>query len=139
VNPRLVGRLFRVLVAAGLTAYVLFRSDPSAVLAAGVGANLWYVLSAVLLVLVDRILMGFRWIALLCIVDDRARPPLRRLIRIFLTSTFVGTFLPASIGGDAVRALSVTRERVSGADAVASVFMDRFLCWRCRAFCSRAT
>jgi uncharacterized protein (TIRG00374 family) len=48
-----------------------------------------------------------------------------RLLEIFFVSTFVGTFLPASIGGDAVRAYSLSRENVSGADAVASVFMDR--------------
>jgi uncharacterized protein (TIRG00374 family) len=46
---------------------------------------------------------------------------------VFFVSTFVGTFLPASIGGDAVRAYSISRDDVSGADAVASVFMDRML------------
>jgi uncharacterized protein (TIRG00374 family) len=39
----------------------------------------------------------------------------------------VGTFLPASIGGDAVRAYSLARVGVPGEDAVASVFMDRIL------------
>src|SRR5947199_10804077 len=48
-------------------------------------------------------------------------------MRIFFVSTFVGTFLPASIGGDAVRAYSVAKLNVPGGDAVASVFMDRML------------
>ena len=60
----------------------------------------------------DRALMAQRWIALLCIVEGR-RPPLARLLEIFLTSTFLGTFLPASIGGDAVRAYSLSRDSVS--------------------------
>ena len=36
------------------------------------------------------------------------RPPLATVMRIFFVSTFVGTFLPASVGGDAGPAL---RER----------------------------
>ena len=42
----------------------------------------------------------------------RARPSGRRsprCMRIFFVSTFVGTFLPASVGGDAVRAYSMAR------------------------------
>ena len=48
-------------------------------------------------------------------------------MRIFFLSTFVGTFLPASIGGDAVRAYGLSREGVGGVDAVASVLIDRLL------------
>lgn len=121
------GRLFRVLVAGGLTAYFLFRSDPTAVLRAAAGADLSFVLLAVALTLVDRALMAWRWLALLCIVDREQLPPIRRLLEIFFVSTFLGTFLPASIGADAVRAFSLARDRVSGADALASVFMDRML------------
>jgi uncharacterized protein (TIRG00374 family) len=121
------GRLFRVLVAAGLTTYLLWRSDPSAVVQASANADARWLLAAVLLVLLDRSLMAERWIRLLCIIEPVDHPPLRRLLEIFFVSTFVGTFLPASVGGDAVRAYSLSRERVSGADAVATVFMDRML------------
>jgi glycosyltransferase 2 family protein len=120
------GRLLRILVAALLTSYLLWRSDPSAVVRAAANADPDWILLAILLVVFDRALMAQRWISLLCIVEGR-RPPLTRLLEIFLTSTFVGTFLPASIGGDAVRAYSLSRDNVSGADAVASVFMDRML------------
>lgn len=48
-------------------------------------------------------------------------------MRIFFVSTFVGTFLPASVGGDAVRAYGLSKEGVGGVDAVASVLMDRLL------------
>jgi uncharacterized protein (TIRG00374 family) len=127
VTASAVGRVFRVLVAAVLTAYMLFRSDPAAVLRAAAHADASYVLLAMMLTLVDRTLMAWRWLALLCIVDSARRPPLGRLLEIFFVSTFLGTFLPASVGGDAVRAYRLSRDRVSGADAVASVFMDRML------------
>jgi hypothetical protein len=48
-------------------------------------------------------------------------------MRVFFVSTFVGTFLPASVGGDAVRVYALSREGVGGVDAVASVMMDRLL------------
>lgn len=121
------GRVLRLIIAASLTAYVLYRSDPGAVWRAGAGADTTLVALAVLLVLFDRALMAFRWIALLCVVDDARRPPLGRLLVTFFISTFLGTFLPASVGGDAVRAFSLSRDGVGGADAVASVFMDRML------------
>ncbi len=121
------GRLLRLAVAVALTAYVLYRSDPAAVLSAATGADVSLVVVAALLALVDRALMAYRWIALLCIVERADRPPLTRLLEIFFVSTFLGTFLPASVGGDAVRAYSLSRDRVSGSEAVASVFMDRML------------
>lgn len=127
MNLRPAGRLLRVSLAAGLTIYLLWRSDPSAVLDAARRTQLSWLWIVVGLVLLDRVLMAYRWIVLLCVVEPSRRPPVRRLLQIFFVSTFVGSFLPASVGGDAVRAYSVSRERVSGADAVASVFMDRML------------
>ena len=117
----------RAAVAAGLTGYILWRSHPRDVLAALAGADWRLIAIAIALVLVDRALMAYRWLVLLCIVDPAERPPFAEIMRIFFVSTFVGTFLPASIGGDAVRAYSMTRLNVRGGDAVASVFMDRML------------
>jgi uncharacterized protein (TIRG00374 family) len=119
--------LSRIVVAAGLTAYVLWRSHPREVLTAAADADWGSIGVAALLVLVDRSLMAYRWVLLLCIVERRFRPPLPALMRIFFVSTFAGTFLPASVGGDAVRAYSLARLSVRGEDAVASVFMDRML------------
>src|SRR5205823_8966889 len=116
--------ILRIAVAAALTAYLLWRSDPAAVADAARHADGSWIVAAVLLVLVDRALMAWRWAMLLCIVDERRRPALGRMLEVFFVSTFVGTFLPASIGSDAVRAYSISRDGVSGADAVASVFMD---------------
>ncbi len=123
----LTGGTARLAVALGLTAYVLWRSNPAAVLAAAAAARWEYIAAALLLVLVDRALMAWRWIALL---DDTAaapRPPISRLLHIFFVSTFLGTFLPASIGSDLVRTWSLSRERVGAAQAAASVAMDRLL------------
>jgi len=117
----------RLVVAAGLTGFLLWKSDPASVAAAARGADWRPIAVAVILVLIDRALMAYRWVALLCIVEPAARPSLGAIMRIFFVSTFVGTFLPASVGSDAVRAYSVMRLNVGGGDAVASVLMDRVL------------
>ena len=121
------GRLARIAVAAGLTGYILWRSDPSAVAAAAAGVDWRWIGVAVLLVLVDRALMAYRWVALLCTIESDRRPPIGPLMRVFFVSTFVGTFLPASVGGDIVRSYSLARLNVDAGDAVASVLMDRLL------------
>ena len=71
--------------------------------------------------------MAYRWLTLLSPLDPAERPPFLVLMRVFFVSTFLGTFLPASVGGDAVRAYGLSRLGVGGADAVASVLMDRLL------------
>lgn len=126
--PARVGAaLARLAVATALTAYVFWKSHPREVLNALAPADWRPILIAVLLVLADRALNFYRWVALLCIVDRARRPPLSALMRIFFVSSFVGTFLPASVGGEAVRAYSLARLDVGAGDAVASVFMDRML------------
>jgi len=122
-----VSRIVRLLVAVLLTGFVLYRAHPSAVLRAGARADLGWIGAAILLVVVDRALMAYRWLVLLCPIDADRRPPFRDVMRIFFVSTFLGTFLPASVGGDAVRAFALARLRVAAGVAVASVLMDRVM------------
>jgi uncharacterized protein (TIRG00374 family) len=110
-----------------ITAYVLWRARPSAVLAALVHADLRWIAASIGLVVFDRALMAYRWIVLLCPIDPGERPALSAVIRIFFVSSFAGTFLPASIGGDVVRAFGLSQLRVAPGQAVASVLMDRLL------------
>ncbi len=122
-----VARALRILVAVGLTAFLLWQSDPAAILAAGRQANPTFIAIACALVFVDRALMAYRWLTLLSPLDPAHRPRFAVLLRVFLVSTFLGTFLPASVGGDALRAYGLSRQGVGGADALASVLMDRLL------------
>jgi glycosyltransferase 2 family protein len=117
----------RIGIASGLTIYILWKSHPRAVATAASGADWRLIGVAVLLVLIDRALMAYRWLVLLSTLEPAARPPFRAVMRVFFVSSFVGTFLPASVGGDAVRAYSIARHNVGSGDAVASVLMDRML------------
>ena len=46
---------------------------------------------------------------------------------IFLVSSFIGSALPASVGGDAARAYTLSRRTDNTSEAVASVAVDRLL------------
>jgi uncharacterized protein (TIRG00374 family) len=117
----------RATVAVGLTVFVVWRSDAASVGAAVAGAHVAWLAASVALVLVDRSLMAYRWIVLVRVFEPPDRLPLAAIVRVFFVSSFVGTFLPASVGGDAVRAWGLARERAGGAASVASVLMDRLL------------
>jgi uncharacterized protein (TIRG00374 family) len=119
-------RLLRLVVAVGLTALVLYKSHPADVLHVGANADLRWIGLAVALVLVDRTLMAYRWLVLLCVLTPGTRPSFTSILRVFFVSTFVGTFLP-SVGGDLYRAYSLARLQVSGLESAASVLMDRML------------
>ena len=125
-RPGGLARVARAVIAVGLTALLLWQSNPGAVWQAARGADWRFILLACALVAADRVLMAYRWWTLL-VPLDAGRPPVKAVMRIFFVSTFVGTFLPASVGGDAVRAYALSKEGVGGVDAVASVLMDRLL------------
>jgi uncharacterized protein (TIRG00374 family) len=117
----------RIVVAVALTAVIVWRSGPAAVLEATSTARASWLTVAVLLVLLDRSLMAYRWIVLVRVFESADRVPLSTLLRVFFVSSFVGTFLPTSVGTDAVRAYGLTRGHTTAARSVASVLMDRLL------------
>lgn len=119
-------RAGRLLFAAGLFALLLWYSDPRRVAAALAGVDWRWVAAAAALVLVDRTLMAWRWIALLAPIQHGTRPSTGTLLRIFFITTFIGTFIP-SVGGDAIRAWRLARAGVSSQESFASVLMDRLL------------
>jgi uncharacterized protein (TIRG00374 family) len=119
-------RLIRLAVAISLTAFVVWKADLSEAARAARSLDLWWAAAAILLVLLDRALNAYRWMALLCALTPGTRPGFGTVLRIFFVSTFVGTFLP-SVGGDIYRAYSLAREDVRAAESASSVLMDRAL------------
>src|SRR6185436_13666484 len=77
------------------------------------------------LVAIDRCVMIWRWILLLR--SSGIAITTAAAARLFLVSSFVGSFLPAGVGADAARAYGLARENTSGSEALASVAVDRVL------------
>lgn len=106
---------------------MIWQADPRDVGRSLTGIDWRYAGAAVMLVLVDRTLMALRWIALLAPLAPGTRPSVTTLMRIFFVSTFVGSFLPMSVGSDAARAWGLSREGITTHESLASVLMDRLL------------
>jgi uncharacterized protein (TIRG00374 family) len=120
-------RLLRIGLAVGLLWYAAHGVDWGQVGTALRRASWGWIALAVALVVVDRVLMAWRWLVLLRALETGPPLPLARVLRVFFISTFAGTFLPGSIGGDTLRAVAVSRLGVSMSDSVASVAVDRLL------------
>jgi len=106
---------------------MIWQAEPREVGRHLAGIDWRYAGAAVMLVLADRTLMALRWIALLAPLAPGTRPSTATLMRIFFVSTFVGSFLPMSVGSDAVRAWGLSREGITTHESLASVLMDRLL------------
>jgi uncharacterized membrane protein YbhN (UPF0104 family) len=70
-------------------------------------------------------LMALRWRLLLSAKGIDA--PIAWLTRTYFVALFAGQFLPAAIGGDAVRAVELGRRTRDAPEAVASVLIDRLV------------
>jgi glycosyltransferase 2 family protein len=69
--------------------------------------------------------MVLRWVLLLRASGSTV--PLGSAASIYLVSSFVGGFLPAGVGADALRAWSLGRRTAEHGEAIASVTVDRLL------------
>ena len=115
----------RLLLSVSILAYLASRIDMAAAARAVVAINPWYLIGVLALVALDRAVMIWRWVLLLR--ASRAPISAGRAAQIFLTSSFIGSFLPAGLGGDAARAYGLSRITDAGDEAVASVVVDRLL------------
>lgn len=117
--------LVRAAVTMAILGYLGSRIDLRDAFDALIRVDPLLLFGTLLLVAVDRAVMVWRWLILL----RAAAAPVSILsaTRIFLTSSFVGSFLPAGVGADAARAYALARRTAQHSEAVASVAVDRLL------------
>jgi hypothetical protein len=115
----------RLVITAAILAYLLRSIDLGAAVHAMLRMNPWWFAFTLVLVAADRVLMAIRWLLLLRAAEVDI--PAASALRIFLRSSFVGSFLPAGVGADAARAYEIASRTSRGSQAVASVGIDRIL------------
>jgi uncharacterized membrane protein YbhN (UPF0104 family) len=115
----------RLAITTAILAWLATRIDMGAAARAVLSVSPGHLVLVLLLVAVDRLVMIWRWILLLTARGVAVRPG--EAARVFLVSSFVGSFLPAGIGGDAARAWSLTQITGRTGEALASVVVDRLL------------
>jgi uncharacterized membrane protein YbhN (UPF0104 family) len=118
-----LGLIVRLLVSAGILAWLATRIDVRHVASAFRGLRWEWWAGAVGLYIICQFLCCIRWKML-------SRPlgftePLGRLTNIYFVGMFFNLFLPTSVGGDAVKAVYLARGSGRKLSAVASVLIDR--------------
>lgn len=115
----------RALLTIAILGYLASRIDMAQAGGAVLSVSLPHLAAVLALVLVDRLVMILRWVLLLRASDVPIAT--KSAAWIFLVSSFVGSFLPAGVGGDAARAWTLTQRTAQGSEALASVAVDRLL------------
>lgn len=115
----------RALVTVAVLALILRKIDGGEAMRAIGRLDLGVLLLVGALLIIDRGLMVWRWIALL----RAAGQPIstKSATWIYLVSSFVGGFLPAGVGADFARAYTLSQRTSQGGAAIASVAADRLL------------
>jgi uncharacterized protein (TIRG00374 family) len=73
----------------------------------------------------DRLMMAWKWRFLL--LAGGVATSLSRLLKIYYIGNFFGTFLPSTVGVDALRSWKLTREEGKGMVVLSSVVLERIL------------
>lgn len=117
--------LLRFIVSASLIIFVFSKIDIKNFLNSLKEANILLLLFSLSLHFVGALLGSSRWNVLL--KSYGIEVPQRELYRLYMIGSFFNTFLPTSVGGDAVRMLKVSSLTEKRAQAVTSVFIERFI------------
>ena len=124
------GRLMfalRLVLSLGLLGYLFFGIVPAdkrqEILGLYANVDFLYLGIAILFTFTDRVVSGIKWLALLRVKEPDT--PLLPVMEIFFVTTFLGYFLPSSIGGDALRVYSMSRLKGDLASSASSVVLDR--------------
>ena len=115
----------RLVVTVAILLYLSREIDMAVATRAVLRVDKGYLLLVLVLVAIDRGVMILRWMLLLRASESGVR--VRDAARIFLVASFVGSFLPAGVGGDMARAYGLSRVTADRSEALASVAIDRVL------------
>jgi len=121
-----VSRVARIAVSVLLLGFIVRELGGPPALMDGVGRlSLFALLAAFAVNTADRVLMTWKWTLLLRARGQRL--PLLQGISIYCASMVWGIFLPATMGADAVRAVSSVRAGLPTSEVLASIVVERAL------------
>ena len=115
----------RLLLSSGLVVFLLYTVDVGETLAVLIHGQPIYLFLAFIIALGDRVLMAYKWTLLL--KPKGIRLPMTSAIGTYWVSSFLGVFLPATVGSDALRVYAVVRGGYGTADVISSIVIERAL------------
>ena len=117
--------LAKVLVSAGLLAFILRKISVTDLSKLVREVDAGWMSGAVLIFLASNVVGGYQWHVLLR--ASGVRIPVRRTIRFYFVGLFFNNFLPASVGGDAIKVYDVSKIGSSVSQVVAVTLLDRII------------
>ncbi len=117
--------LAKLLLSGLLLAYVLSDIDISIILDSLKNVSITWLLIAISLNGVGKVLSGFRWKFLLR--AQSVEVPVIKLINFLFVGHFFNIFLPTTVGGDVVRVYDVSKHSKKMAQSVSTVIVERMM------------
>ena len=118
-------RIIQIIISIGLLILLFSWIDFKQITGVIENLNYIYILIALLIITLDRILMGFKWNLLLRVRGIKIS--LFKATKVYYISNYLGLFLPPTIGTDLVRAYYVSQRNENTQDVLASIFIERYL------------
>jgi hypothetical protein len=115
----------KIVVSAGLVAFVLQRAGLGKVLSELSSARPGFLVLAVVVFLLSNLLGAFQWGLLLRVQGIRI--PFGKVFSLYQVGVFFNNFLISNIGGDVIRVYDVRKIAGDGSSAFAATFLDRFI------------
>jgi uncharacterized protein (TIRG00374 family) len=125
INKKKLFFLLRLSVSVLLIFFIVVKVDFQKVLALVPGIKLRYVLLSLLWLLLDRLVMSYRWAILLKAKDIKIS--LFDIVKIYFVSSFWSTFLPSSVAPDIIKVYVASKHNSNTPDVMSSVVVDRII------------
>lgn len=120
-----VSFVIKAVISISLIWYLLSKTEFTAIYTSIKGAALGWLCLSFLTLYLGKILTSFRWQILLA--AQGIQIPLRSLVASVFVGQFFNSFLPTTVGGDAIRAYDTASQSKESTKSVMSVFADRLI------------
>ena len=118
-------RTIQILISISLLLILFFWIDFDQIKNSLIEAEYLYLSSALIIITLDRFLMGWKWKLLLRVKNIKIS--VFHATKIYYISNFLGLFLPPTVGTDLVRAYCLSKKESKTHDIFASMVMERLI------------
>lgn len=123
MSKKFISVLFRVSVSIILIIFLFRQFDRKLIFGIIKSANMWLLISSLLVFILGYIISLYRWEMLLKAVHVHLS--IKRIIISFSGGLFFNLFLPSTIGGDLVRSFDLASHTKKPKEIIATVLLDR--------------
>jgi hypothetical protein len=120
-----IKKLIQFIISFAILALILQWVDTAKLKQALLNTNIYYLFIAFILICFNRFLMPVKWNLLLR--TKKINIGYISAIKIYFVSSFLGLYLPPTIGADAVRSFYVKQHGYDYSDTISSILVERLL------------